>query len=72
MSLASLIVLPRTPLTNAGEVGEPNSLANSIASSIMTLVGNCCWLSSKKARRRIERSIRLILSNGHLGALRRI
>lgn len=48
----------------------PNSLANSIASSIMTLGGVVLaenWIS-QMAQRRMAKSTWLILSRGHLGA----
>ncbi len=52
----------------AGLDWAPNSLASSMASSITTLGGVFWKSSSQMAMRRMDRSVLLIFSKGHLGA----
>jgi len=72
VSFLSFNIEPKTALMKEPDDSLPYSLPISMASSIITLGGTevAEKSSSKMARRRTERSTRLILSTGHLGAWR--
>lgn len=65
-----MIIDPKTALINEDDDSLPYSLAISTASSIATFGGILVWENniSQIAKRKIDKSTRLILSMGHFGA----
>jgi hypothetical protein len=55
-------------LTKANDFSPESSLASSIASLIITLLGNFFLFNSKTAQRKIAKSVLLILSRGNFEA----